>query len=457
MKRRGIGTGITLAAVVLALLLLAVGPAQAFEQRSGQTVVIEAGEVIGDDLVVAADTFVLNGTVKGDLMVVGGSITVGPSGVVEGDLMAAGREVVVDGAVKDDARIAGASLKVGSGGRIGDDLMGAGWSLETEPGSVVGGSLVFGGGQALLGGEVVGDASLSAGGVSLQGKVGGDVEAAVGSSEDEMPFTPFKFMPQMPAIPTVSNGLTVGPEASVGGKLEYTGAQEASIPAGAVAGPVQYTKPAEPAAPAAPAAPSAEAERGLRLPSVGLLLVMWLLGLLRNTATLLIVGLLLAWLAPGLARRGAEHLKEKPWPALGWGAVVFFGVWAVAAVIVFVAGGLALFFTVLTLFKLAALIMVVGLLLASVLVVAYVIAAGLLAKIIVGYLLGRLILRQLDPMTGAGRVWPLVLGVVILSLVFSIPCLGRLANLAVILLGLGALWLMVAGWLQRPKANEIVS
>jgi cytoskeletal protein CcmA (bactofilin family) len=457
MKRRGIGTGVLLGTVVLALLLLTAGSAAALEERTGQTVVIEAGEVINDDLVVAAENFVLNGTVKGDIMATGGSMTIGPTGIVEGDLMAAGREVVVQGTVKDDVRIAGAALKVDSGGKIGDDLMGAGYSLETASGSTIGGSLFFVGGQVLLGGDVVEDASVGVGGLSLQGKVGGDVKATVGSQQDALPFSPFDFMPDMPRVPKVPMGLTVGPEASVGGSLEYTAPDEASIPSGVVAGPVTYTKPApkaeELAAPEAPEAPKAP----LGFASLGLLFVAWLLGLLRNTVTLLIVGLLLAWLAPGLARRGSEVLKAKPWPCLGWGAVVFFGVWVAAAVIVFVAGAIALFLTVLTLLKLAALVFTVGMLLASMLIVAYVVAAGLLAKIIVGYLLGRLILRQLDPMTGAGRVWPLVLGVVLLSLIFAIPCLGMLANLVVILLGLGALWLMVAGWLQRPKANEIVS
>jgi len=131
--------------------------------------------------------------------------------------------------------------------------------------------------------------------------------------------------------------------------------------------------------------------------------------------------------------------------------VAFFGVWLAAAAIVFVAGMLALLFLALTLFKLAALIMVVGLLLASVLIVAYVIAAGLLAKIIVGYLIGRLILSHLDPASGAGRVWPVVLGLVIVAFAISIPCLGVLLNVVIILLGVGALWLMVAGWLKNRK------
>ena len=448
MKRRTVVTGMGAVAMVLVLLLTVTGSAGAFEQRSGQTVVIEAGEVVNDDLVVAADNFVLNGTVKGDVMVAGGTMIIGPEGVVEGDLMAGGREVVVQGTVKDDVRIAGASLKVESGARIGDDLMGFGYSLETEPGSFVGGSLVFGGSQALLGGEVKEDVSVGAGGLSLQGKVGGDVKAGVGSPKNAMPFSPFTFMPDMPSIPTVSNGLTVGPGASVGGKLEYTGEQEASIPAGTVEGPVTYTKPA-------PKPEPAVAQReAARLPSFGLLAIAWLLGLVRNTVTLLIVGLLLAWLAPGLARSGSDLLKSKPWPCLGWGVVAFFGVWVAAAVIVFVAGALALLFAVLTLVKLAALVFAIGMLLASALVVAFVIAAGLLAKIIVGYLIGRLILRGLDPATGAGRVWPLVLGLVILGIAAAIPCLGSVANLIVVLFGLGALWLMVRGRLGRgPKAE----
>lgn len=445
MKHGRVFTGLGGVAVLLVLLLAATGSASALEERTGQTVVIEAGEVIGDDLLVSAETFVLNGTVKGDIIAVGGSMTIGPTGVVEGDLMAAGREVVVDGVVKDDVRIAGAALKVGSGGQIGDDLMGAGYSLETAPGSKIGGSLFFVGSQALLAGEVAEDAAVGVGGLSLQGAVGGDVKASVGSQQNAMPFSPFSFMPDMPAIPTVPNGLTIGSGASVGGSLSYTAPQQASIPTGVVEGPVNYTQTAPKPERTAPE------RRPVGLPAFGLLAGAWLLGLVRNTVTLLIVGLLLAWLAPGLARRGSELVKAKPWPSLGWGAVAFFGVWVAAAAIVFVAGMLALLLGVITLFKLAALVFAVGMLLASALVVAYVIAAGLLAKVIVGYLIGRLILPRLDPATGAGRVWPLVLGLVIFAIVASIPCLGSLANLIVVLFGLGALWLLVRERLQRPK------
>jgi cytoskeletal protein CcmA (bactofilin family) len=442
MKRRGIGTGIIAVVAVLALLLLTAGSAGAFEQRNGQTVVIAAGEVINDDLVVAAENFVLNGTVKGDVMAVGGTMTIGPTGVVEGDLMAAGREVVIQGTVKDDARIAGAALKVGSGAEIGDDLMGAGYSLETAPGSTIGGSLVFMGSQALLEGEVKENADVGVGGLSLQGTVGGDVKATVGARQDQLPFSPFTFMPDMPSIPSVPNGLTVGPGSSVGGQLEYTAQDKASIPSDVVTGPVTHKEPVAPGAElAAKPAPTA-GEQALR----------WFAGLVRNTATLLIVGLLLAWLAPGLLRRGSEVLRTKPWPCLGWGLVSYLAVLVGGAAIFFVSLVLTLLFAVLTLGKLAALVMVVGLLLQAILVVGFVIASGLLAKIIVGYLIGRLILRRLDPTAGRAG-WPLVLGIVLLAVAVSIPILGLVISIAATVFGLGALWLMAAAWLKGRQAG----
>ena len=98
----------------LTLLALAfVTPARAFDSRSGDTIIIEKGEVIEDDLYVTAATIVLDGTVKGDLIAAGGTITV--NGIVEGDLLAAGQAVIINGEVMDDARIAGAALQVGSG------------------------------------------------------------------------------------------------------------------------------------------------------------------------------------------------------------------------------------------------------------------------------------------------------------------------------------------------------
>ncbi len=101
-------TLVTLMALVLA------APARAFDSRSGESILIPAGEVIEDDLYLFGNTITIDGTVKGDVIAFGSTITIGQTGVVEGDLMGAGQSVIVNGQVQDDARIAGAVLLLDS-------------------------------------------------------------------------------------------------------------------------------------------------------------------------------------------------------------------------------------------------------------------------------------------------------------------------------------------------------
>src|SRR4030065_362907 len=132
------------------VLLITAFTARAFEGRGGGVVIIEADEVIDDDLYVAANKFTLNGTVEGDLVVAGSTIEI--NGTVEGDLIAAGQSIVVNGTVEDDARMAGYGLTVG--GKVTDDLIVAGFSLEHKSGANLGWHLIFAGYQALLAGDV---------------------------------------------------------------------------------------------------------------------------------------------------------------------------------------------------------------------------------------------------------------------------------------------------------------
>jgi len=94
---------------LFALLTLTVAtPVLAFEGREGDIVVIEADEVIEDDLYVGAEEFTLEGTIKGDLFVVGNVVII--NGTVEGDLFAGANSVIINGTVMDDVRIGGAAL-----------------------------------------------------------------------------------------------------------------------------------------------------------------------------------------------------------------------------------------------------------------------------------------------------------------------------------------------------------
>jgi cytoskeletal protein CcmA (bactofilin family) len=167
--------------LLLAISLAVAGPARAQEGTGGEVVIIERGQVVEDDLYVGANQFVLRGTINGDLYVVGGTITIEPSGVVEGDLGAAGQSIVVNGQVNGDARLAGAALRLG--GQVSEDLIVAGYSLETLEGSSVGDNLTFFGSQAILAGDIAGNVRVAANGVELNGAtIGGDVNAMVGEN-----------------------------------------------------------------------------------------------------------------------------------------------------------------------------------------------------------------------------------------------------------------------------------
>ena len=93
-----------------------------------------------------------------------------------------------------------------------------------------------------------------------------------------------------------------------------------------------------------------------------------------------------------------------------------------------------------------------GFLTNTAIIVGFLIAVGYISKIVFSFLVGRMILERIREPWGTGRVWPLVLGVVLFAIVRAIPILGWFIGLIVTLLGLGALWLMAWEALRRRRA-----
>ena len=443
---------IKLLSIFAALTLLAlavVTPVRAFDSRSGDTIIIEKGEVVEDDLYVTAATIVLDGTVKGDLIAFGQTITI--NGTVEGDLLAAGQAVIINGEVMDDARIAGAALQVGSGAVIGDDLIAAGMSLEMQKGSQVGGDLVVGSGQVLVAGDVADDIEAGTAAFELRGSVGGNVQAYVDATSDTHDGPPMSmFMTQSPvAIPSIPAGLTIADSAKIGGNLEYSSTIDLPIPGGVVDGKVTRVEP------------QIDPEHLVVQPTPSQEVGAWALNMLRIAATLILLGLFLGWLFPKFMKSLPEFVQAKPWASLGWGAVA----WAVfffALLVIFLAmilGGWI--FGAFTLSGLSGTIIGVGLLALFAMLVGFALATSYLTKIVVGETLGKWMFNRFNPALAGHKFWPMILGVVVLVLVIGLlrfpllptGFLGWLANFAVILFGLGALWL----WGRERFAKPVVS
>lgn len=442
--------------IILSLILLTVillrlaAPAQAMEGRGGDIVVIGKDEVVEDDLYIGANQVRLEGTVKGDLVAAGSLIIVESTGIVEGDLIAAGQGVEIKGKVKDDVRAGGAVVKLSQGAQVDGDLVAAGFTIEIAQEAEVGEDMVAFASGVLLSGLVKGDAQVGAGGFQLDGQVQGNLNAEVGRPEDQAPFSPAMFMepvPGMPASPTVPGGLTLGPQARVGGKLTYTADQDVAGASAAAAGGVTRNPIPVEQADGTPMPKPAETQADRA--------VQWVLELLRSMITLTLVGLLFAWLAPQLVRRGAEFIRAKPLPSLGWGLVVYAGFFFAFLVLLIAVVLLALVLGIITLGDLVGTTIGLGVFSGVGLTLALKITTSYISKILVGYLLGSLILGKLKPDWNEKVAWPLVLGVILVALLAAIPILGQLVTIVAILFGLGALWLLGQEWWQKRKTGLV--
>ncbi len=422
--------------LLVLLTLTFVTPAFAFDGRSGDKVVVPASESVNDDLYVGANEFTLDGAVNGDLIAAAQMVTI--NGTVNGDLMAAAQTVVVNGTVTGDIRIAGSVLFIGEKASVGGDIVSAGYSLEVRRGSAVGRDLVYAGGQILLAGNVARNVDVATGALEIAGNIGGDVKAEVGESDQSQAGPPpTMFMPQSTVpVPLVKPGLTVDPSAKIAGNLQYTQTRELSFPAGIVAGKITRTE--------APA----NQQVTVKQETAGEKVAKWGLDLLRSLVTLVLIGLLMLRLFPAFLKALSEKLQARPWHSLGWGVVAYAAFCFSLLLIVFIMilGGVV--FGLLTLGALSGTVIWLGILTLFGLVTGFVLVTSFVAKVVFGATIGKWLLAQTNPSLAEHRYWPMVIGVTITVAVIallSFPLipgfLGGLLNFAIVLFGLGALWL----------------
>jgi hypothetical protein len=319
-----------------------------------------------------------------------------------------------------------------AGGKVGRNLYYGGYSLETRAGNDVARGLYFGGYQAVLKGSVARELRASAAAMELDGSVGGDAQiqvAAPGQSAGPAYFGPGAQMP--PAIPS---GLRVGPNAKIGGKLLYTSEanQNAAIQA-VPAGGIVYQTPV----------PETRDNRARQPGAVRAVLPVfnWLFGLLRNFATLLLLGLLAVWLLPAIASRTSEIVRRRPAQSAGYGLLTIIIGYAAAFVAALIILAVGLFLTVLTLGGLSRTIFGLGFSGLALLVTIFTLLVSYASKLIVAYLVGDLILANAAPTLTGRRYWSMALGVLLYVLVRSIPFLGWVVGVIVTILGVGAIWL----------------
>ncbi|MCS7040406.1 MAG: polymer-forming cytoskeletal protein, partial [Caldilineales bacterium] len=419
-------------------LFLVVPVAWAYDGRSGETVVVGKDEVINDDLFATGATVTVDGTVNGDLIAAAQTVTI--NGKVTGNVFVAGSAVTVNGEVGHDVFAAGAAVTIGSNSRIGYNAYTAGASVESRAGSRIGGSLYIGAGQSLVSGQISRDLLAGVGRLRLEGTVGRHAKIAVDAT-DKSPSLAYMSGPNMPPVPVVPPGLTFGNEARVAGSLEYI-SSEVVPDAQRVATQVTHNLPPQ----------DQELARELAQQQTA---SSYVFNALRRLIALLLIGLLVAWLAPRWVTVPAEQLRSRPLPSLGIGLVGLVATplgWLVALGVVIV---VALVFRLLSLGALTGLTLLAGLPALGLAFFAILFIMSYLCQAIVAYVGGRWLVGRIRPEWNRTLYAPLLIGLFILGLLIAVPVAGGLFQFLVVLAGLGAIALTLVGR-RAPQAPAAV-
>lgn len=367
---------------ILALALIA--PVAAAEFLRGNSPEVAQGETVQEDLYAAGSTVEIAGTVTRDLVVAAGELTISGAGRVDGNVNAMVGQADIRGDVGRTLRVAGGDVRIS--GVIGGDVVVAGGNVEIESGASVRGDVVVAGGN-----------------VDIEGEIGGDVRGAAGSIVIDAPVTG--------DVRLNSDDIELGDEARVGGRLEYTGEDEAEIDAAAVvSGGIDREAP----------------ERfGLQDGLLG-----WLTGVILRVLWLLVAGAVLIVLLPRGCVAVANGVRHRPLPSLLFGLLTLI----LTPVLIVIL-----------------LITVVGLPIALIGLVAY-LAALYLSQVFVGLAIGRFILPNRWGDFGRGfNLLAMTIGVLILAglRLIPLPYLSEAIAFVVAVIGLGAVAL-------GPRYRKIV-
>jgi cytoskeletal protein CcmA (bactofilin family) len=279
-------------AMVTATLALGL-PMTAFaaDVRSGNTVVVPAGQTVNDDVYAFGTNVIIEGTVNGDVIAAGSTVTI--NGHVTGDVIAAGNTITVAAPVGGTVRAAGNLVTIS--GAVAGDALAAGSILTLNTSGSIGRDVLAAGNSITLAGAVGRDLKATANTLTVSSSVGGSVQAQV-------------------------SDLVLGAGAAVQGPISYMSNKDLSIAPGAqIQGLVQRT-----------AAPT-------RTPNPWVIGGIDLLGLIRGFVGLAAFGIVLALLFPRATKATAETVQQQWLASLGLGFGVLVGL-PVLAVLLGVVG-----------------------------------------------------------------------------------------------------------------------
>jgi hypothetical protein len=356
---------------VLALILVGVGAVMAGgdvedKLRTGDTVTVDAGEVVAHDLYVFGGEVIVDGTVEGDLVVASGTVTI--NGSVLGDLVAGTGDLFVHGTVDGDARVGAGRITLT--GSVGEDLLAGAGQIDVAASGSVGEDLIFGAGDVTVSGAIAGSVYGTATTYSSR-------NGSVAGSENVTLDTGFE-----PSEPALSEPVRIAADA------------------------------------------------------------------LRQLLTVVLFGAVGLWLIPGALRASESALRRRPLASVGMGIGILVGyiIHFIAVILLMILIGVAL--GSVSLDGLAGIAIWAGIVDLMISTLALVVAASFVVDAVVGLALAQLVARGWAQSRWQ-ELFLLVVGALIVVAVTSLPEIGGIVKLCVIVLGLGAMTVAAAEAWQR--------
>ncbi|MCH7590221.1 polymer-forming cytoskeletal protein [PVC group bacterium] len=385
--------------------------------RIGENVFIPSDEVIEGDLICLGHSIRIDGLVEGDVIAIGMDIQ--NNGTINGNLWVAGQRLQIHGFVLKEILFIGQSLILGPDSLVKGRVKAAGYSFELKPGASIQNDARFFGYQALLSGNIGGSFKGAVRAIILDGAITGNVRVKVGAT----PRKSYRRIHhrQNARMPYVEPGLFVGESAQIGGMLFYESHKAARIdPKANLEGRIIQ-------------------DGKIFGETFGPLIVGFGMTNLNRFLTYFIFGILLFWLFGYWMRRLAETIRHHTLASFlfGVGAIflIVFLLCAVPALTVL----LSILSIMMSLTGVLLILVGIGLLFEIVLIIGFLLYIAVIPQVVVSFLIGRKVLKKINPDWNVGRLLPFTLGLIVYVFLTSIPIVNYILTVVITILGLGAL------------------
>ena len=328
------------------------------------------------------------------------------TGPVNGDLFAAGGRVIVEHTVAGDATLAGGSVIVRAA--VGDDLRAAGGDINID--STVGGELYASGGNIILSktAVVAGAVTMYAGNVTIEGKVNGPLKVYAKKIALNGEITR--------DVELNAEQIELGPQAKLGGALRYSSNAQFKTAQGVIIGGA-VTR-----ADAMNGRPDTHHDREWhgQMMGSGSGWAGTIAGTVASFVALLAASALFLLVFTGFSQRTATRMLAKPWSALAAGVVVLLGAPILAMLLLITLIGIPLGMVLMMLFPL-------------ILLMGWVVGVFGVAQRV-----QRAIQKEVSSGLSAATIGFFALTLLLVLLLGSLPFIGFLILVAILLLGTGA-------------------